>query len=170
MVKIDEADEKQLAEMKAWFFKENVRIIEARQELEEERRSFEREKQATLSAMENRKFEEELSRKQLKQEQDLFEKKLDILQRELRRLAVDKQQLEKEKALLKEQKAKQQSRSGNTYTSSKVFFRGVNNELALKKRYRDLIKIFHPDNMGGDTLSIQNINREYDTLRKVYSI
>ena len=31
------------------------------------------------------------------------------------------------------------------------FFRGVDSELALRKRYKELLKIFHPDNKCGDT-------------------
>ena len=40
--------------------------------------------------------------------------------------------------------------------------------LALKKRYKDLIKIFHPDNVAGDKEIIQRINREYETLKRDY--
>ena len=35
MVDIKNADEKQLSEMKAWFFKENVRIMQEKQKLED---------------------------------------------------------------------------------------------------------------------------------------
>ena len=49
-----------------------------------------------------------------------------------------------------------------------MFFRGVDNSLALKKRYKDLIKIFHPDNVAGDNDTVQLINREYSNLRDVY--
>ena len=40
-------------------------------------------------------------------------------------------------------------------------FSGINNTLALRKRYRDLIKIFHPDNLFGDEELVQMINKEY---------
>ena len=49
-------------------------------------------------------------------------------------------------------------------------FRGVKNPLALKKRYKDLIKIFHPDNVAGDKEMIQKINREYESLKHEYDI
>ena len=49
-----------------------------------------------------------------------------------------------------------------------VFFRGVRNPLALKKRYKDLIKIFHPDNVAGDKDIIQRINKEYESLKMSY--
>ncbi|MDE6737819.1 MAG: J domain-containing protein, partial [Lachnospiraceae bacterium] len=49
-----------------------------------------------------------------------------------------------------------------------VFFQGVSNPLSLKKRYKDLIKIFHPDNLSGDKEMIQRINREYESLKSSY--
>ena len=51
----------------------------------------------------------------------------------------------------------------------KLFFKGVDNELALKKRYRDLTKIFHPDNLNGDTDTLKHINKEYNALKQIYS-
>ena len=37
-------------------------------------------------------------------------------------------------------------------------------------KLKDLIKIFHPDNLCGDTDTIQKINKEYDLLRRVFDI
>ena len=42
-----------------------------------------------------------------------------------------------------------------------ILFRSVNNSLGLRKRYRDLVKIFHPDNLFGDEELSQMINKEY---------
>ena len=49
-----------------------------------------------------------------------------------------------------------------------LFFCGVGSKQSLKKRYKDLIKIYHPDNLDGDNDTIQEINREYDHLSKVF--
>lgn len=49
-----------------------------------------------------------------------------------------------------------------------IFFHGVRNPLSLKKRYKDLIKIFHPDNIAGDKEIIQRINKEYEMLKGNY--
>ena len=38
----------------------------------------------------------------------------------------------------------------------------------VKKRYKQLLKIYHPDNLCGDTETLQEINREYDRLLKQY--
>lgn len=54
------------------------------------------------------------------------------------------------------------------YPEISVFFSGVKNSLTLKKRYKDLTKIYHPDNLAGDTEIIQRINREYERLKREY--
>ena len=52
--------------------------------------------------------------------------------------------------------------------NAEMFFVGVDNKKALKRRYKELLKIYHPDNLAGDTAMIQEINREYDRLSKKY--
>ena len=47
-----------------------------------------------------------------------------------------------------------------------VLFRNVNNPLALRKRYRELVKIFHPDNMFGDEEMMQLINKEFQRRKE----
>lgn len=139
------SDEKQLARLKAWFFSENIRINEEKEALEREKERMNR-------------------------ENELFEKKLEILKRELYKLANDKKALEQERiriSRMKEQ-AKAESLNVGTRTCTTTFFRGVGSELALKKRYKDLLKIYHPDNMCGDTDTIQRINQEYTYLKKRY--
>ena len=42
-----------------------------------------------------------------------------------------------------------------------VLFAGVTNQGTLKKRYKDLVKIYHPDNMCGDERLSRAINKEY---------
>ena len=42
-----------------------------------------------------------------------------------------------------------------------LLFRNINNPLTLQKRYRDLVKIYHPDNFCGDEQLIQLINKEF---------
>ena len=44
---------------------------------------------------------------------------------------------------------------------AKRLFKGINNILVLRKRYRDLVKIYHPDNIFGDEELVQMINKEY---------
>jgi hypothetical protein len=54
-----------------------------------------------------------------------------------------------------------------SYDSSQ-FFRGVDNEIELRKRYKELLKIFHPDNKCGDTKTLILIQTEYEKLKSRY--
>lgn len=44
------------------------------------------------------------------------------------------------------------------------YFAGVNDRKSLKKRYRDLLKIYHPDNENGDSNVSRQIQEEYEAL------
>lgn len=46
------------------------------------------------------------------------------------------------------------------------YFKDVNTLEELRKQYRDLLKIHHPDN-GGNVTDMQEINAEYDRLFKL---
>ncbi len=127
---------------------------------------------------EKRQFEEEakrlqakilLERKRLKEETLFFDKKMEILKGGFAQLEADRKKLQQERVAFEQEK--------NCYTESQrvlqeddmsqVLFRGVYNKMTLKKRYKDLIKIFHPDNVCGDTDTIRLINEEYERLRDV---
>ena len=58
----------------------------------------------------------------------------------------------------------------DTRMAAKMFFLGVRDELSLKKRYRDLLKLFHPDSMNGDVHAMQAINKEYEEIKRAYDI
>ena len=47
-----------------------------------------------------------------------------------------------------------------------VLFKGVSNPITLRKRYKELLKIFHPDNLCGDEEMVQLINREYERRKR----
>ena len=105
----------------------------------------------------------------MKEDNQFFEKKMEILQSGFSQLDIDRRRLDKEWARLAAEKELLGERSvydGGLDVS--VFFQGVRNPLALKKRYKDLIKIFHPDNLAGDKDVIQSINREYEDLKGDY--
>lgn len=116
-----------------------------------------------------------LEKQRLREEHLFFEKKLEILQDGFRNLEEERKRFETEKRMLEEEIARlrektrdmqKQERTQNTSASigdnvAEVLFRNVNNPLALRKRYRDLIKIFHPDNLFGDEELVQQINKEF---------
>ena len=108
-------------------------------------------------------------RQRLKEDNLFFEKKMEILQNGFKQLDLDRRRLDKEWARLTAEKDLLDEHllySGHSEVSA--FFQGVRNPLALKKRYKDLIKIFHPDNVAGDKDVIQRINIEYERLKEHY--
>lgn len=133
-----------------------------RQELEEDRRRFKQEQQDF-----NRR--KSLEQKRMADEKHLFQMKWKILEEELQKLAHEKEDMEREK--------RRYSRSGSSarvkaadssVPEAQMFFSGVNSMVALKKRYKDLTKIYHPDNASGDTNTLQAINQMYDSLKKQF--
>lgn len=160
-----------------WCFKQTVEIEHKKQKLEkakkefekqkrkleEDRRSLERDRRALIR-------QQEMDAARVKQEQHLFDMKWKILEEELAKLADEKLQVQRQKEFYSKVQDYEHN-STRSYTSSGVvkgelFFVGVSDESSLKKRYKDLIKIYHPDNLAGDTGTIQEINREYDKLKK----
>ena len=109
-----------------------------------------------------------MERKRLKEESLFFDKKMAILQDGFRKLDQDRQSFERQKkALAQTETNYDMGRDGGVMEETvRVLFRGADNILALRKRYRDLLKIFHPDNMFGDEELVQMINREYLRRRK----
>ena len=137
VIKAESTEE--LKEIKLWLFQENMRLKQERSELEQERTELEQARNKFLD-----------ERVKLRDELD-----------ELNRRTI----IEQERQILieeaREQQATGQATGEGSFTAVQLLFRGVNNPLALRKRYRDLIKIFHPDNLFGDGELAGQINKEY---------
>lgn len=141
--------------------------------LAEQRRKLERDRQEFTRRV-------EIEDRRLEQQQRLFDMKVKILEEELIKLASEKQYMERQKEFysrVKEFEQANYSNSGYSNTSSsgnvvkgEMFFTGVGSKQSVKKRYKDLIKIYHPDNLDGDTGVIQEINSEYNKLCAIYNI
>ena len=170
VIKAESTEE--LKEIKLWLFQENMRLKQERSELEQERTELEQARNKFLD--ERVKLRDELDelnrrtimeRKRLKEENLFFEKKMAFLQEGFRQLEEDRKKFEQERQILieeaREQQATGQATGEGSFTAVQLLFRGVNNPLALRKRYRDLIKIFHPDNLFGDGELAGQINKEY---------
>ncbi len=134
-----------------------------RQEIEQLRAQLQREREDF-----ERKMQWEHER--LEREKALFDMKLQVLQVELSKLAEDKKRFLQQKAFFERVKAYEeenhqvQPASNGNIVRGEMFFIGVQNRDGLRKRYRDLLKIYHPDNAAGDTSTIQEINNEYKKL------
>ena len=133
-----EGDRDKLNEAKEWLSKENERIL----------------------------FE----RSRLKQEENFFDQKMEILKGGFAQLEEERRELEKKRLMLEaEEKVYQASvKQSREPDLAEILFLGVKSPLALKKRYRDLIKIFHPDNIAGDHEMVLRINKIYEELKQDY--
>ncbi len=162
----------ELNELKAWLFKENIRIETEKSELKRHKEKFLKEKQQFQKEMDevNRKLVVE--RKRLKQDEMFFDKKMDILKNGFAQLDAERKQFEKEKVSFDAKKDVHESymRQEKNMDTARLLFQGVKSHLALKKRYRDLVKMFHPDNIAGDSEMVLLINSVYEELKKEYEL
>lgn len=155
---IEELTNEQINMLKHWLFKENIRIEQDKKKLEQDKQKFtqavnefNQEKEAHFSM-------HEMMKKQLIREKKVIDQQLQILKRELTLLSYEKEQLKKDKEQFNSEKHSQSIINNN------ILFKGINNQEQLKRRYKELIKIFHPDN-SGDTEFMQEINKMYEQYR-----
>lgn len=138
---------------------EKKKIEELRESLEKDRKQFEKEVEDVNKALEE-------SRKKLEYDEAFLSKKQMVIESGFKQLDADRQRLHQEKEefrKLRERVPVQRHAPVLEYRQG-IFFKGITDERGLKKRYKDLIKVFHPDNFNGDNVTLQNINREYETL------
>lgn len=163
VIKADSEDE--LKEVKLFLFREKARLENDRKEMMELQEKFVRERVQFRDEMDmlNRKMV--MERKRLKDENLFFDKKMQILQDGFRQLDLDRRKLEKDRDRLeleKEWMAETVAEVPGGEGVAQVLFRGTSNMLTVRKRYKDLMKIFHPDNLCGDAELVQLINKEYE--------
>lgn len=58
------------------------------------------------------------------------------------------------------------SRERDAAGSAFDFFAGCRDLASVEKKYRSLVKIYHPDNQDGDTAALQEINRQYAEVKR----
>ncbi len=161
------SDEEQIRATKQWLFDEYVRISAEAAELEHMKEKFNKERATYTQEMNALNHRMVMEQKRLREEHMFFEKKLAILQQGFKELEDDRRKLEQERKQLKyAQNSQRYNDSGSiTIRDAEDFvallFRNINNPLTLQKRYRDLVKIYHPDNFCGDEQLVQLINKEF---------
>lgn len=188
-----EHDKMDDAQLKNWLFKENMRLEDLREEvsrasrlLREQAEVVKRDEQRLVQdkerfQTEKNEFETQMrdwtkkirsEREKLEEEQSFFDKKFKILEVGFKQLDADRKAFEAKKRAFEYRKYESEQAedfhplSDNVSGDDSFFFRGVTHPLALKKRYKDLIKIYHPDNLCGDKTMLQQINKEYEHLKK----
>lgn len=170
---------------KNWLFEENIRLANERKALEElaeelEVRENEINEMQERFIRERAQFREEINaltaqatreRQRLKQDEAFFDKKMEILKAGFADLEREKRELEASKIRFEAQSAfyGDDDIPGFGAPIAKSLFKGITNPLMLKKRYKDLVKIYHPDNLAGDHDLFKAITLEYERLQTVLS-
>lgn len=162
-------DDDPVDELKHWLFLENVKLNQQRQQLESDIEDLNRQKAEFENEKKHHDRELELKEKKLSREKDLFEKQWKIVERELVRMAKDRDRMAREKAYIQREKDElkrlRQAAPSELSVRSGTFFLGVSSLSGLKKRYRELMKVYHPDNENGDENTVLFINKEYEKLK-----
>ncbi len=60
------------------------------------------------------------------------------------------------------------SKGASTNPGSFDFFAGCNSRESADRKYKSLVKLYHPDNMDGDTAALQEINAQYAEVKKKF--
>ena len=154
-----------LSELRVWLFKEAVRLENLASTIDSKKEHLESEKFRLKNEIAKIRSQIEFDKEKLAADNEFFEEKLRILREGYDKLTRDKKQLDDDREYFARERRYLKEEEQETVSA---FFRGVNSPLALKKRYKDLIKIFHPDNAGGDHEIIQMINQEYEELADEY--
>ncbi len=133
---------------KEWLFQENVRLTKLSQELEEQKKIL------------------KLEQEKLSGEKEVFKQQKKVLEIGFQKLAADKEMFQAE--MKKHKEEQKQSVVLPASFRGPGFFGGVTGYSSLKKRYKELMKVFHPDNKNGDAFTVACINKEYDILKEKY--
>ncbi len=163
----EHTSEKELRALKLWLFSENVRIEAEKKKLLESRNHFLKERVQFQEEMKILNQKVTAARQRLRQDEQFFDKKMEILKNGFSQLDMDRKAFEREKEAAKIRAREEKIRSEAFLEDMEIFYAGVKNQLALKKRYKDLLKIYHPDNVAGDKEIMQKISREYERLKRI---
>ena len=167
-----DGSKEELGELKAWLFKENIRLELERSELNRMKDKLLKERQQFQTEMTEVNHRLVIERKRLKQDEAFFDKEMEILKNGFSQLEADRKKMERERLQFEAERSAHSSaiRQDKNTALAEMLFQGVNSQLALKKRYKDLIKMFHPDNIAGDHEMVLVINRIYEELKRDYEM
>ena len=98
---------------------------------------------------------------------------IDKIKEEVERENFEREQEQKRKEKFEqqeEQKKKSKQECHENVKGTFNVFSGCNDLESLEKRYKQLMKIYHPDNPNGNTESTQEISKTYEILRKKFKV
>ena len=166
----------ELSEFKKWVFTQTIEIqheknnlARERRELESERRRLDNQRRSLDRDIKSMKEARNNDRKSRTQDERAFRMKLQILQAEMMKLAKEKDSFKAERAnydrLINLEREGRMDYDAPQVVKGDLFFCGVTDQASLKKRYKDLIKIYHPDNAHGDNGTLLEITKEFEELK-----
>ena len=164
----------EILEFQQWYLKKTIEIERDRRKLEDDKQRLEMQRAKLERERKDFSRQKEADARFRAQEEYVLQMKQQVLEEELRKLADEKQHMERKREFYDRVRQFQQKQEPTTHRNRSIvkgelFFIGVQSEIALKKRYKDLVRIYHPDNVCGDTETLQEINREYDRLRTMFA-
>ncbi|MBR6303496.1 MAG: hypothetical protein IKN35_05880 [Lachnospiraceae bacterium] len=172
-----EDSEEELKKLKIFLFEENLRIAQEKKRLEEERArlvklqdDFLKDRVVLRDELDELNRRTLAERKRLKEENMFFDKKMEILTEGFRSLEEDRRKFEREKKAYLERinRAESEAKNADASNVAEFLFRGIGgNSLGLRKRYKDLLKIFHPDNLFGDLELSQALTKEFQKRKEL---
>lgn len=167
-----EGEEEGFKALKDWLRQENERIQAKKKDLKRKEDKLFTERRQFEADMDKATRQLDVEQRIFKQDQAFFDKKMAILREGFIQLNTDQEKLEKEKLLFEAEKSAKSNMTSRESRSelAKMLFQGVNSQLALKKRYKDLIKMYHPDNVAGDNGMVLMINEAYEELRQEFEL
>lgn len=156
-------------EFEQWRVQETERLEQKKKKLTKQQKQLEQERMQLDLEKRSFQHQQEFAETRQKKEEQLLDMKRQLLENELFKLAEERKTFEQKRNFYKQVDSYQKDdlRKKPSAIHGTIFFAGVNNQSALRKRYKDLLKIYHPDNKCGDTDTIQEINREYQHLQEV---
>lgn len=167
---IEGGEKEELDSLKTWLFKENIRLESEWAELKFRQDKLSMEQRQFQIEMEEVTRRISVDRKRLKQDEEFFGKKMDILKNGFAQLDEERKKFEREKSSYEARKNVRTNlgRNEKSQDIADLLFQGVESQLALKKRYKDLLKMFHPDNISGDHEMVVVINKTYERLKREF--
>lgn len=163
-VDIDNASLEELNKLKKWLFSENMRLQALEKDMEDERALI----QAQKGILAKQQRKNTIFKAQLENQKALFEKQWAIMENELRRMTIEKEQFEHKKAVYRDEIYREARKGLQIEESGRIFFKGITDGHSLRKRYKELMKIYHPDNANGDSDTLLAITKEYERLKSHY--
>ncbi len=170
----------EIKKLKTWMFQEQVRIQARKDELENLRHELQQERIVLESERNALNLKIEADKKRFRDNEIFMKKKLKIIEEGYQQLSVDRKMLECERLNFEYERNRYKKQKASTpppppriypidASGADIgFFKGVDNQLALRKRYKELLKIYHPDNRCGDAKTLMRIQTEYDALKRQY--